>query len=40
MVEKEKMKEGVEYVDMQVLCEKHRPAEAGKKRKKRKDNKW
>ena len=29
-----------EYVDLQVLCDKHRPAEGGKKKRKRKENKW
>ena len=40
MVEKEKVKDGVEYVDLQVLCDKHRPVEGGKKRKRKRDNKW
>ena len=40
MLEKEKVKDGEEYVDMQVLCEKHRPKEGGKQKKRKRDHKW
>ena len=40
MVEKEKIKDGTEYVDLQVLCERHRPSEKPKKQKRKREIKW
>lgn len=41
MVEKEKQtKEGEEYVELCVLCDKHRPADGPKKKRKKRDVKW
>ena len=42
MCEKEKVnpKDGVEYVELQVLCERHRPPVGEKKRKRKREIKW
>lgn len=40
MAEKEKVKDGVEYVDKLVLCDKHRPADGSKKKRKKRELKW
>jgi hypothetical protein len=43
MVEKDRNKDGLEYVDKQVFCERHRPAsstEGGKKRRRKREIKW
>ena len=40
MAEKEKIKDGEEYVDKLVLCEKHRPADGAKKKRRKREIKW
>ena len=40
MAEKEKIKDGEEYVDKLVLCDKHRPADGAKKKRRKREIKW
>ena len=40
MAEKEKIKDGEEYVDKLVLCDKHKPTDGSKKKRRKREIKW
>ena len=40
MAEKEKIKDGEEYVEKLVLCDKHKPTDGSKKKRRKREIKW